>query len=212
MDTAETIAHRLELARTHLGWTEPRIMAFHEGLRDQREGRTDHARIGRRSLETSPCMDAECTPEELDALGYHDGANAALALERDPIDYSRDELGMMAQVNAWALNSNGDFEIDDASWTATTAYPVETFLAIMSKEAWIEWFLGEDLDAKEDGRYGYADVLIQDIHEPIVHVVYDDGRVHVWDGYHRIAASFLKGETHLPAIEGRPAPGLALKP
>ncbi len=205
----EVIAYRLELAKAHLGWTQPRIDAFWQGLTDHRSGTRDATRIG--YLDDDAAFDDQnCSPAQIDALGYRDGLQAAEAFETLPRDYERDDLGLLQEVNAWASNSNGDFDIDDASWSATAAQPIDVFLAVMTRQQWVDWFIEEDRAAKADGRYGYAHLLMQNIYSHVVHVAYEDGRVDVWDGFHRIAAAMLRGDQNIPAIEGRPAPALAL--
>ncbi|AOG03217.1 hypothetical protein [Bosea sp. RAC05] len=204
----EVVAYRLELAKAHLGWTKPRIDAFWQGFADHKAGKKDVSRLGHRD-EYASFDDQHCSPAELDALGYRDGLQAGEAFETELRDYARDDLGLLQEVNAWAANSNGDFDIDDATWTATAAQPINLFLAVMTRQQWIDWLVEEDRAAKADGRYGYAHLLIQNTNSHIVHVAYEDGRVDVWGGFHRIAAAMLRGDLNIPAIEGRPAPALA---
>lgn len=211
MDTNAAIEHRLELLMGKFGWTPERVSGFRLGLADQRAGRDkDVSRLLDRDGDAS-FDDAECPPAERVCLGYLDGWNAGLILDRDVTDYS-DELTMMQEVEAWSGNRDKDFDIDAATWTHSAASPIEPFLSIMSREAWVDWLVEEDRAAKEEGRYGYADLIVQEIRDAIVYVTYEDGKVDVWDGWHRIAATIAKGETHLPTIQGVPAPEPAPSP
>ncbi len=73
-----------------------------------------------------------------------------------------------------------------------------------SAEDWIPWFEQECQWADEDGREdAYADMLVGDIVDPIV-VVLSDGIGYVWDGNHRVGATFARGQHHLKAIVGLP--------
>lgn len=211
METDDAIEHRLGLLAEKFGWTSPRISGFRLGLADQRAGRDkDVSHLSARADDAS-FDDAACSPEEIAAIGYLDGWNAGLMLARPVTDYS-DDLAMMQEVEAWSGNRDKDFDIDAATWTYLPSSPIEPFLSIMDREAWVAWLVEEDRAAKEEGRYGYADLVVQEIRDAIVYVTYEDGKIDVWDGWHRIASTIAKGETHIPSIQGVPAPEPAPAP
>lgn len=193
---------RLTLAATHLKWTPGRIAAFRDGFCDGRKGNPDARRRDRHTHDDG-YLESTLSAPLLDSLGYRDGIEAALAFGRDVVDYS-DSLAMMENALAWAANGENNFDIDDASlWRFDATGSVSDFLRIMSQEAWIAWFVSEHEAAIEDGRPGYAYLLLQDIEEAAVYVDYGD-RLDVWDGYHRIGASMMKGAERIPVIKALP--------
>ena len=200
----EVLARRLDLAKETLGWGETRAAGFRAGLAEGRAGKPDHLRAGRHDPDSHGFVEPGLDPVELDALGYRDGLDAAESLTRDTVDYSRDPDGMMREVEFWSRNGDKGFDIDDADWTSTTADDLSLFLAVMDRDAWISWFVEEHRAAVADGRPGYGDLLLQDIHAPVIYVAYRDGRIDVWDGFHRIGAAMLKGAGGIPSIKGEP--------
>lgn len=206
LDSTSVLEHRLRLATNHLKWSPERIAAFRAGYADALKGKVDHFRIQRHDGDSYGYKENSLTPAECDSLGYRDGVQTAEARALDAADYSRDPNELHQIVWYWADNGDNDFEIDAATWSSTTAEDLSIFLRVMSRPEWIEWFVGEHVAAIADGRPGYADLLIQDIHEAIIYIAYEDGRIDVWDGWHRIGAAMLKGAGHLPAIKGMPSP------
>jgi hypothetical protein len=57
--------------------------------------------------------------------------------------------------------------------------------------------------AKDDGRFGYDDMLDREIVEEIV-VLIRDGKGYVWDGNHRVGAAFTRELKTIKAIVGVP--------
>lgn len=208
-DSASVLEHRLRLAVNRLKWSPARIVAFRAGYADALQGRADQARMQRHDGVNDGYLEHSLTPADRDSLGYRDGVEAVAALSLAVADYSRDPNELQEIAWYWADNGDNDFDIDEATWSSTTAEDLSIFLRVMSREKWIEWFVEEHVAAIADGRPGYADLLIQDIHEAIVYISYEDGRIDVWDGWHRIGAAMLKGAGQVPAIKGVPAPSPA---
>ena len=209
MDIEAIVEGRLAVLRERFGWTDLRVAAFREGLADFRAGLP--AREFPALDPDASFDDAHCTPAEIARMGYLGGRSAGESYVTDATDFS-DELVMRQEAEAWSGNRDADFDMDASTWEFSTAAPIETFLSVMGREEWITWLVEEDRSAKEDLRYGYADLVVEDIKDAVVYVVHEDGKVDVWDGWHRIAAAFAKGETHVPTIAGRPAPAPAPSP
>jgi len=132
------------------------------------------------------------------------------------IDNSPEAL--MEYARAWqgaaCHYSESDIPAKDQDWRVEEAYPVERLFALMEggRAGWIDWFRTECQWAREDGRNGYADLLLEQIEEEVVLVELEDGRVDCWDGWHRLGAAIVKGDIGIPAVVGVPKPELKLTP
>lgn len=71
------------------------------------------------------------------------------------------------------------------------------------RQSWIDWLAEETKDSVEDGRGGYDYLVRETIQEPVVFTI-KEGRPMIWDGWHRIAATFVKGDPTILAVVGRP--------
>jgi len=201
LDASALPEHRLAIAAAHLGWGPVRVSAFRAGLAATEP---DRERLYRHDPDAD--HDEAGLPVALvDSLGYRDGAAAREAAAMPPSDLpGADALLLMEAASHYAENGDGDFEPDEADWSCEATSPLDPFLAVMSREEWVAWFLDEHRAAVEAGRPGYADLILQDIRDPVIYVAYPDGRVDVWDGWHRIGAAMLKGAGTLPALVGVP--------
>jgi len=209
----EVIDRRLVLSACYLGWSPPRIAAFREGWKAALAGEVDDVILHLHDGDSHGYTEAGLNSFLLESLGYRDGVRAFESRSVDPTDYSfsrREELLEIA--SQWSCNENDDFDVDEAEWSSSTAESIAPFLTVMSREDWISWLVREHQEAIEDGRPGYGDLLLQDVNEAIIYVAYRDGHVDIWDGWHRVAASMLKGAGTIPAIKGVPAPGLSPHP
>lgn len=200
--------HRLVLAASHFGWSPSRISAFRAGWEAARAGKVeDHIRY-RHHGDIHGFDESSLKAGLIESLGYHEGILAFESRAIDPTDYSfsrREELLEIA--SSWACNGDGDFDIDEAEWTASIAEDLSPFLQVMSREDWISWLVKEHREAIADGRSGYGHLLVQDVKEAVIYVAFHDGRIDIWDGWHRVAASILKGAGTIPGIKGVPALG-----
>jgi hypothetical protein len=211
MDLDSVVDHRLRLASEHLEWSPLRIAAFQVGFSDARKDAVDRHRMHRHDGESHGFLELGLTRDLVDSLGYSDGVRTAEVLGRDAVHYvDRDQLLEIAWY--WADNGDGDFDINEATWSATPADDLTAFLKVMSREAWVSWFVDEHRAAVEAGREGYGALLTQDIVDPVIYVSYVDDRIDVWDGWHRVGAAMLKGAGHIPSIRGEPAPALVHLP
>ena len=98
----------------------------------------------------------------------------------------------------------GAGQANEFHWVYFPEFPIERFLSgNMSSEEWVMHFDNEQKMAAEDGREGYYDdMILKPIKEPIVAV--DLGsEMAIWDGYHRVGASFKKGAKTIRAIIGK---------
>jgi hypothetical protein len=208
----QVLEHRLSLAAEHLKWSPARISAFRAGYADGCASRVDRRRRDRHDNESHGFLEKALQPALLDSLGYRDGVRTAETRSIGVEEYRGDQ-GVLRQIAAyWAANGNGDFDLLTAIWSDSTAEDLTAFLKIMDRQQWIDWFVAEHENAIECGRAGYGDLLLQDILEHVVYVEYADDSLDVWDGWHRIGASMLKGAGHIPAIRGIPLPEPGYQP
>lgn len=212
ISSGQLLEYRLSLASKYLKWTPTRIGAFRAGFSDACTKRIRRERMHMHDGGLHGFREAHLTRELLVSLGYRDGVMAAESLGYHPEKYSGDQSVLRQIAAAWSANGDNDFEIDAASWSASPAADLEVFLRIMPREEWIAWFVAEHVAALHDGREGYGHLLMQDAHEHVVYVEYDEERVAIWDGWHRIGAAMLRGAGHVPAICGVPAPVLVPSP
>lgn len=90
---------------------------------------------------------------------------------------------------------------DHYHWTMHKEYPLDSF---GSREDWTQWYNKEVEMAKEDmghDRWGY---LFSEIIEEYIVAVKVDGEHFIWDGNHRVGASFASGKSTIPALIGVP--------
>lgn len=104
---------------------------------------------------------------------------------------TQDELSHYAYV----VGDNADLRIplDQIHWRYDEAFPLERLYEIMSHSKWVEWF--EDEMAMKADEYGtdheWRRLLTEDIEVPVV--ILDHEGLLIWDGWHRCAASVIKG-------------------
>jgi len=131
-------------------------------------------------------------------------------------DFPDDPESLLEFAKAWEGAANayddGDIPAEDADWRVEKDYPISALLAHMNgtREGWAEWFRTENQWAREDGRNGYVDLLLERIEEEVVLLELDGGRVDVWDGWHRVGAAITKGDLTVRAVVGSPKPELKL--
>lgn len=200
------IERRLAIVATMFGWSQDRISGFKEGFADFRSGSLSPARLQRYDADRHGFDENTLAAAIRDALGYRDGvATAKSILENDAYGcLPQDRDSVLYEVSLWRENGNGDFEIDDAEWVVNPTDTTDRFFSIMTPEAWRDWLIEEHRHSLEAGRSGYAHLVLEDIHDPVVYVDYGDGRIDVWDGWHRIAATAVKGAATIPSIRGVP--------
>lgn len=194
---------RLALATAHLGWTPTRVSAFREGYSAARPDRARH--VGHRLGDGY--ADAELSEAAIDALGYDDGLHARRMATHPVETYGNDPERVASEACSWASMMSTDVREEDCAWSLDVEGSLAPFLAVMSREEWVDWIVREHGWALEDGREGYAALLIEDVKVPVVYVEHPDGTVDIWDGHHRVGACMLKGAASIPVIRGvAPAP------
>ena len=100
-------------------------------------------------------------------------------------------------------------------WEYDPYFPLDEFLKPSAEEGtmdtlkrWVDWFKGENdmwTDPMSDspeagGRYDY--LTQEDIRDPVIVVYNEQGQWHIWDGWHRTAASFAANREGVPAVIG----------
>jgi len=89
---------------------------------------------------------------------------------------------------------------EDATWVMCE-YPLAMF---GDAAEWVKWFDSEVAMWAEDGdAHRFDDMLLEPIIEPIVGIE-RGAQAFVWDGNHRLGASFKRGLSHIKAIVGMP--------
>ena len=96
----------------------------------------------------------------------------------------------------------GHWDPQNVHWTYTPQFDLS---CTGTAEEWIAWFQQECQWADEDGRPdAYTYLTVENLVDPIV-VVLHEGIGYIWDGNHRVGATFTRHRRHLPAIVGIPA-------
>lgn len=99
-----------------------------------------------------------------------------------------------AQYQGWATTDMSDAE--ELRWTLVHQFPVSEFRSMSTD--WAEYHAD---DVSGNPRYG-DDFGKADWHTPIVISIEDDNVI-IWDGWHRIATSIVRGDECIMAIVGR---------
>jgi hypothetical protein len=118
----------------------------------------------------------------------------------------RDRAGLLAWAGFAEANSqvDGDFPADEAEWRIERDYPLAPFTGLVDggRDGWVEWFREECAMQVEEGRDGYLELLLEEIETTVTVVELSGERVDVWDGWHRIGASIVRGSAAIPALVG----------
>jgi len=161
------------------------------------------------------------TPEQTTSRGApemsHRRARRRLTLSRqryrtrtprvswNPATATESELRTVASAysDQYPPGTPGSYDPKDVQWT----YDPQFDLACTGTAAeWIAWFNQECQWAEEDGRPdAYTDLLVEDLVDPII-IVLHEGVGYIWDGNHRVGATWTRHRHHLPAIVGVPIP------
>lgn len=123
----------------------------------------------------------------------------------EPDDFSAWTEGELAEYAViYGDNDDGSVAFSDIAWQYDGAFDVERLHSVMSPEKWKEWLDDEIemsiVELEDPDRW--EPLLHQDIFEPVVIVEHADGSLHIWDGWHRCAASVVKGAPTLKAVTG----------
>jgi hypothetical protein len=99
----------------------------------------------------------------------------------------------------------GHGEASEFQWSFHPTFPLSKLEDLMDgREGWYNWMKNELKWAEEDGFEERYKSLMKDpkIEEPVFVVQGVDGKYHIWDGHHRVGASFLRGFKTIPANVG----------
>lgn len=121
--------------------------------------------------------------------------------------YSQEQMVRMASFWEGVTVTNDDCLVKAADyvWEHHPQFPVSAF-DVMTHEEWCAW-MSQEIDMwTEDGDPARFTNLLTDpvIREEVVASYGHDGKLHIWDGYHRVGASHMVGRATVPAIIGKP--------
>ena len=102
------------------------------------------------------------------------------------------------QGMVYRFGESGFAVANELEWFEVSNYPISRLIDATDKN----WLDAEcQMWADEGYPQRYNDIISQDIVDPII--VYDDGNNgYTWDGFHRIAATIVKGKTTIKAVVG----------
>lgn len=103
---------------------------------------------------------------------------------------------------------------NEYNWQYIQDFPLNNFLKpsatpqspgsnTQDVEHWVQWFADEnEMSMDEYGTDRWKHLAQEEILEPIIVSYNEEGQWHIWDGWHRTAASFAAGRKTIPAIVG----------
>lgn len=110
-------------------------------------------------------------------------------------------------------NDDGLIPVTEISWTYSPDFEVSRLLSIMSFEEWADW-LDEEIEmsiVELDDPLRWAPLVHEEIFQPVVILDHPDGTLRIWDGWHRSAASVVKGAATMKVVLGT-APDFVPRP
>jgi hypothetical protein len=130
----------------------------------------------------------------------------------DPYDtMTGPELAEYARV--YGDNDDGSVPLSEISWSYDPSFDVSRLHAIMSEDGWKRWMDDEIemsiVELEDPDRW--APLLVEEIVDPAVVFDHPDGTLHIWDGWHRSAASVVKRAETIKVVYGV-APGYVPRP
>lgn len=200
-------AERLSYATA---WGLERARGFLEGHAKGAAGMTVSQSHGR------PWTDRGLSPAEAHAMGVAEGLAASARRRGSEALASATPEDMTAMARHW--QSEGTFRAADADWTYVENFDIANLSDLVRVEGgggsnpWLEWFRNECLDAMDEEREGYGNLLVEDVEEAIVIGFGADGDIEVWDGWHRLGATIVKGETTIRTLMGTLKPSMTPSP
>lgn len=100
---------------------------------------------------------------------------------------------------------------EDLVWKFIPNFPVK--LTDNIKSDWSAWFKGEEDEWKYNHgneREGHFEAWLKNPHEkPVIFMEGTDGRLHIWDGHHRVGIAHVAKLKTIPALVGRRKTSLA---
>lgn len=111
-------------------------------------------------------------------------------------------------VNTEDDNSDGSITSEGAYWVYDPSFPVSKLInagGLNGIDDWKEWFSNElDMDRDENLGRNWGTLSREEIQEPVILVKTPTGEIQIWNGYHRVAGSIVRGSKTIPAIYGVP--------
>lgn len=118
----------------------------------------------------------------------------------DYVDMREDEMRIIADMHRGACD-DGDLDPADLSWSLAQM-DTARLASCMPDGDWAGWLTAEIQDAHEGRADDWPSVELEDdVQEPIV-LTEVDGRILIWDGWHRTAVAIVRGDRTIPAIVG----------
>lgn len=105
---------------------------------------------------------------------------------------------------------------DEFDWRLVPEFPVGEFLkpsqayGTQTAEEWAAWFASENEFSAADYGHPYWEHLAdEEITDPIIMSYNEEGKWHIWDGWHRTGAAIATDRPTVPAVVGTPKQGMA---
>lgn len=126
---------------------------------------------------------------------------------------SEDELRTIAKIH-FGMCDDGSYHPDDLAWMLEPEFSLEALVQCIDKsedsqetlqKRWISWFRNECEEVARDlgGIRCWDELAEEEIQEPII-ISIANGKIQIWDGWHRTGGSFAAGREAIPAIVGTP--------
>ena len=219
-DTGDEILRRAEIAAELFCWSPAHKAGFVDGVR---EALSDPATLTspnswHLTFDTGPyCFsqrEAVLTDAELERLGRYEAYRACCSwLADDGEEWTPEAVA--EQVRFWWDEDACDFAIEEADMDYVEDFDVSRLLEINGLDGWREWLAAEHAAHLEDGREGYADMVVERHYMPKFYVDNGEGAVlGIFDGWHRSAGDVIAGnaESRVVMTSRRPCMAMSTSP
>jgi len=207
----ETLLARGEIAARLFEWSLERHQAFNTAVMEleyrpltERTRRSPSDFGIEEDLWFSPGPESDLSRDERTAFGRYEAAMAF-----DSWCWSDLEIDQGTALDMAAMYCNRDeFEATDPELVQVDPFAEVQQFVDHYDESFEVFLSSEHRNSIEDGRNGYADLLLEKISHPCVFRSYEDGVMTIADGWHRTAAALAAGDVSIAAVIV-PLPGVS---